>query len=105
LQEYFDRFVDYGDLRGILENNSRDLSFTDEMDKFIVGLQYSDQYVRYTFEERRSLLPELQAKYLPGQIVSTLEQPSVLIIASPTPSRVGTTLTSGAKRNLLGSPY
>ena len=45
----------------------------------------------------------------PGQIVSTLESYAFLIIASPTPSRGGTTLasacaTAGAQQSLFGKP-
>ena len=54
---------------------------------FLIGLHYSDQYVHYTHTERQSTDPLIQAKYLPSQLVSTLESLDYIIVKPPTPSR------------------
>ena len=105
IHQYFNRYDDYANLQAILENISSNLCHRNELDNFILGLLYSEQYVRITYDEIKSTDPLIQAKYTPGQIVSTLESFDFLINVPPTLSRGGPTLASartGTQQSLLG---
>ena len=104
IQQYFDRYDDFANLQAFFENISRNLWYPTELDNFILGLLYSNQYIRITYDEQKATDPLIQAKYAPGQIVSILESFACLIIESPTPSWGGPMLASartGAQRSLF----
>ena len=50
IHQYFDRYDDFANLRAILENISQNLCHPIELDSIVLGLLYSDQYVRITYK-------------------------------------------------------
>ena len=49
IQQYFNRYDDYSNLRAILEIISANLLHKNELDNFLIGLHCSSQYVQYIY--------------------------------------------------------
>ena len=45
IQQYFNRYDNWSNLRAILENVGVSLYSKNELNNFLVGLQYGDQYI------------------------------------------------------------
>jgi hypothetical protein len=72
ISKYFSKYQDWLVQRAYLESNPNTLNVESEMDNFIKGLLYHQQYFRLTRDDQNSREPAIQAKYRQGQIVTTL---------------------------------
>ena len=79
IQQYFDRYDDWSNLRAILENIGANLCNKNELDSFICGLQYGNQYIRLLYTDKQSSNPLVKSRFSPGNLVITLESKVFLI--------------------------
>ena len=78
ISTYFYRYIDFMQLRGYLENNSKTLDDPYEMDKFISGATYSKEILHLTRDNRRSTDPAILAQYSQSRIVGDRFQSYVI---------------------------
>jgi len=74
LSGYFYRYIDYLQLRAYLKNVDRNLDDTIELDDFLDGTLYRDEFRRLIREDRKSKLPEVLVQFSQNRIVGTLER-------------------------------
>ena len=97
ISTYFYRYIDFMQLRGYLENNSKTLDDPYEMDKFISGATYSKEILHLTRDDRRSTDPAILTQYSQSRIVGQL---SIIYPKVPTPKSTGTAVTPSERASL-----
>jgi hypothetical protein len=106
IQEYFDRYDDWSNLGAILENIGANLCNKNELDSFLCGLQYGDQYIILLYTDRQSFNPLVKSKFSPGNLVITLESKAFLVNQTPDPPNLHSPkprLASSATSHSTGS--
>ena len=74
LDQYFYRYMDYLQLRALLKNITDDLNHKGELDDFIQGTIYADQFMRLTREDRKSKDPLVLQNFSQSMILNTLNK-------------------------------
>ena len=74
LDRYYFRYVDYLQLRAHLKDITLDLNHKGELDDFIQGTIYSDEFIRLTREDRKSKDPHVLQHFSQSMILNTLNK-------------------------------
>ena len=73
LQEYYNEYIDFLELRAYNENNTRNLNDFDQMTKFLSGCLWGDQILEKVREDRLSKNKKITDQFSQGQIMNTLK--------------------------------